>query len=99
MPRPPLPPDIDETTAALARLPEVADNLADRPQPALRLLYDALNIKIQYQPGEHAVEVEITLTDAIGDTATLAPPDQPVGPASQVCSVPPVGFEPTLNGF
>ena len=94
-----LPPDIDQTTAALARLPEVADNLADRPQPALRLLYDVLNIKIQYQPGEHAVDVEITLTDAIGDTTTLAPPDQPVGPASQVCSVPPVGFEPTLNGF
>jgi hypothetical protein len=22
-----------------------------------------------------------------------------MGPASQVCSVPPVGFEPTLNGF
>src|SRR5947209_12526303 len=57
-------------------------------RPALRLFYDALNLKIQYQPGAHAVDVEITLTDAIGDTTTLAPPDHRVGPASLVCSVP-----------
>jgi CheY-like chemotaxis protein len=89
-----VPQDIDETADALARLPHLAAHLADMPQPALRRLYDALDLQINYQPAERAVDVQITLTDAITDTTTLAPSDQPVGPEAQVCSVPPAGFEP-----
>jgi hypothetical protein len=94
-----LPPDADETTEALTRLPQVAEGLADMPRAMLRKLYDAIDLHIRYQPGDRAVDIEITLTDGIGDITALAPPEHRVGPASQVCSVPPVGFEPTLNGF
>jgi site-specific DNA recombinase len=89
-----LPPDIDQTTEALARLPQLAEHLADMPQPALRRLYDALDLQIRYQPTERILDVQITLTDAIADISPLAPPDHRMGPASQVCSVPPAGFEP-----
>jgi hypothetical protein len=74
-----LPPDIDETTEALTRLPQIADRLGDLPQAALRRLYDALDLQIRYQPADHAVDIEITLTDAIGDINPPAPPDHRVG--------------------
>ena len=44
---------------------------------------------MQYQPDEGAANVEITLTDAIGDANLLTTAVDPI-PASQVCSVPPV---------
>jgi hypothetical protein len=91
-----LPPDIDETSQALARLPQLADGLADLPQGDLRGLYNALDVRVMYQPVDRAIDIEITLTDAIGDISALAPPDNRVGPASQFCSVPPAGFEPAL---
>lgn len=93
------PPDVDETTEALARLPQLAEHLTDLPQPALRRLYDALNLQISYQPAERILDVQITLIGVIADISAMAPADHPAGPAVQVCSVPPVGFEPTLYGF
>ena len=90
-----LPPDINETVAAFAHLPDIAGHLADLPQPALRRLYDALGLQITYQPEQRSLEVEITLTAGINGPKASAPADNRMGLASQVCSVPPVGFEPT----
>jgi hypothetical protein len=67
------------------------------PQPALRRLYESLDLQIRYQLVERVLDVQITLTDAIGDPNELAPPDHKVGPASQVCSVPPAGLEPATR--
>jgi hypothetical protein len=86
-----LPPDVDETAEALTRLPQLAENLADRPQPILRRLYGALDLRLRYQPSERAVDIEFTLTDAIGDMSALVSPEHRVGPTSQVCSVHPTG--------
>jgi site-specific DNA recombinase len=94
-----LPPDIDETSQALARLPELADGIADLPQGDLRRLYNALDVRVMYQPVDRAIDIEITLTDAIGDISALPPPDNRMGPASQFCSVPPAGFEPATHGL
>jgi hypothetical protein len=67
------------------------------PQAALRRLYDAIDLHIRYQPGDRAVDIEITLTSGIGDISALAPPDDRVGPASQVCSVHPTCHRSNLN--
>jgi hypothetical protein len=79
---------------ALANLPELAERLADLPQRAIRRLYDALDLQVRYHPKDRTLDIELTLTAAIGSIGVLAVDHQlPV----QVCSVPPVGFEPTLS--
>jgi hypothetical protein len=49
-------------------------------------LFDSLHLGIMFQPGEHAVDVEVTL-------AADEPPD-PDNRVSEVWSVPPAGLEP-----
>ena len=86
----PTPQGIDHVETALANLP----GLAGLPQRAIRRLYDALDLQIRYHPGDRTLDIELTLTTAIGRIDTLAGDH---GIAVQVCSVPPVGFEPTLS--
>ena len=77
---------------ALETLP-LADRLGDLPQAAVRRLYDALDLKIHYHPGDRAIDLDVTLARAIPG---CEPPD-PDGRALLVCLVPRVGFEPTLS--
>ena len=57
----------------------------------LRALFDRLQLDIAYHPGESALDVSLTL---YGEGA------EPFGDkASEDWSVPPVGFEPTLERF
>lgn len=82
------PSDVDEIVHALARLLHLADRIADLPQAELHRLYDALNLQVRYQSAERVIDVEITPTSGIAGTKQSAPSGKPVGPLSQVCSVP-----------
>ena len=57
----------------------------------MRTLFDSLHLQLAYQPAAQAVDVELTLL-------IDAPPDRR-GEIAEVWSVPPVGFEPTLERF
>jgi DNA invertase Pin-like site-specific DNA recombinase len=85
--------DPDEIAAALARLPELARDLKDMPEPELRALFESLGLTITYRPGERVLDIQITLTDeasggAGSGTNGTTPPDGPAGP-TKTCSVPP----------
>ncbi len=93
------PPDLDDITAALNRLPELADTLVGRPPEDLHPLYEAFDVQVRYYPEDRVADVEIILADAPG---LELPPPTPTGrpqPASYIRSVPPAGFEPATHGL
>ncbi len=79
------PPTVADLATALDRLPLLAERLQDLPQPELRALFDSLQLQIAFQPQTRTIDVEVTL---VADEQ----PDRD-GEASQVWSVPGVGFE------
>ena len=50
-----VPPASTEVAVLLDRLPLLADRLAGLPQLELRALFDALQLKLVYQPADHAI--------------------------------------------
>src|SRR5690606_28695086 len=88
--------DPDDIATALAQLPELAGELKDMPEHALRELFESLGLTITYLPGERALDIHITLAGGTeAGTNATTPPDGPAG-SVQTCSVPPAGFEPAL---
>ena len=85
-------PSLDDVAPLLDRIPVLAENLADMPQAELRALFDRLQLEVAYHPAESALDVSITLFGEEGSPFSAAE-------ASEDCSVPPVGFEPTLERF
>jgi len=79
------PPTVADLTTALDRLPLLAERLQDLPQSELRALFDSLQLQIAFQPQTRTIDVEVTL---VADEQ----PDRD-GEASQIWSVPGVGFE------
>ncbi|WP_203935325.1 recombinase family protein, partial [Virgisporangium ochraceum] len=77
------PQDIEDIESALQRLPELGEQLRDLPQRTVRRLYDALDLRISYDPADRTLDIELTLTAAIGQITTME--DDQV----RVCSVPP----------
>jgi hypothetical protein len=55
--------DPDEITAALVRLPQLAVGLSDMPEPALRHLYESLDLLLRYHPDDRSIAVQVTLAD------------------------------------
>ncbi len=64
-----VPPAPTEVALLLDRLPLLADRLAGLPQRELRALFDALQLKLVYQPADHAIDVDLTLA-AVDGAAT-----------------------------
>jgi hypothetical protein len=79
------PQGIEDIESALQRLPDLGEQLRDLPQRTVRRLYDALDLRISYDPGDRTLDIELTLTAAIGQITTIE--DDQV----RVCSVPPAG--------
>jgi uncharacterized coiled-coil protein SlyX len=77
------PPTADHINDLLTHVPTLASALADQTHDQLRALYDAFDLRIQYQPDDDAIDVDITIADT-----------PPTDAASQFWSVPPAGFEP-----
>ena len=82
-----VPPAPTEVAVLLDRLPLLADRLAGLPQRELRALFDALQLKLVYQPADLAIDVDLTLAAVDGGEA-------PATESAEVWSVPPAGLEP-----
>lgn len=77
------PATIDEITDLLRHLSQLADELPRQTHDQLRALYDALELRVQYQPDDDAIDIDITVAD-------VPPPTT----ASQFWSVRPVEIAP-----
>ena len=86
---PPEPPRLEDVALVLERLPTLGQRLAELPRAELRALFESLQLTVTYFPDTRDAVVEITLR-----AGTTKGHDD-----AQVCSVPPVGFEPTLGRF
>jgi len=87
-------PTLADVAPLLDRLPILATSLDTAPQGELRVLFDALQLDVVYQPAEGAVDVAVTLYDRGGDTGATAAQMR-----AENWSAPPVGFEPTSYGL
>jgi hypothetical protein len=87
------PPDLDEITEALNRLPELADTLVGRPPEDLHALYEAFDVQVRYHPEDRVADVEITLADAPGLEIPLPGPADLPQPTSHIRLVPPAGSQ------
>jgi hypothetical protein len=66
------PPRTDQVIALINQLPDLADRLPNLGHDLLRALYDALDLRLHYQPDHSAIDVDITIAST-----------PPAGPASR----------------
>ncbi len=86
---PPEAPQFGDVATVLAKLPIIADRLAELPQGELRAIFEALQLTATYLPDQHEADIEIVLRDDGSNWSDV----------SQVWSAPSVGVEPTTPGL
>ena len=88
-------PTLADVAPLLDRLPILPTSLDTAPQRELRVMFDALQLDVVYQPADGAIDVAVTLYDG-GDGT-------PDGLAAHVraedWSAPPAGLEPATHGL
>ena len=87
-------PTLADVAPLLDRLPILASSLDAAPQGELRALFDALQLDVDYQPSESALDVAVTLYDRGNDTGELTAQVR-----AEDWSAPPAGFEPATHGL
>ena len=86
------PPTLADVAPLLDRLPLLASSPEAAPQRQLRVLFDALQLDVVFQPDENALDVEVTLYDPDSERAQPAARE-----SAEDCLAPPAGLEPATR--
>jgi site-specific DNA recombinase len=89
----------EELTEQLGRVPDLAQALRDAPSAVQRQVFEAFDLRIDYDKPGRRVEVSATVSEAVADAFENAKALHKEGLSVVVTDIAGVGFEPTTSGL